>query len=173
MVKSNFIIHFRRPEPDHYQPILQNEQYWWRVWLGRILHQYLMMRLMLLLLLAQRLTKFIITLPSPEWGPSDTFFCKFHQLKNTSTLGGVTWQKRDTFNKRVSPASSIETNQINFSLNLGHSMIHGLGILKRIYVKSRCILLKAFWLQIFLHTSFTNAIVDVIKFSGSDFKISK
>ena len=52
-------------------------------------------------------------------------------------------------------------------------MIHGLGILKRIYVKSRCILLKAFWLQIFLHTSFTNAIVDVIKFSGSDFRILK
>ena len=52
-------------------------------------------------------------------------------------------------------------------------MIHGLGILKRIYVKSRCILLKAFWLQIFLHTSFTNAIVDVIKFSISDFRISK
>ena len=52
-------------------------------------------------------------------------------------------------------------------------MIHGLGILKRIYVKSRCILLKSFWLQIFLHTSFTNAIVDVIKFSGSDFRILK
>ena len=100
--------------------------------------------------------------------------CKFHQLKKILALKGGSLGKRETLSiKEFPPASSIETNQINFSLNLGHSMIHGLGILKRIYVKSRCILLKSFWLQIFLHTSFTNAIVNVIKFSGSDFKISK
>ena len=105
--------------------------------------------------------------------PVRYFFANFISWKILALKGGSLGKRETLSIKEFPPASSIETNQINFSLNLGHSMIHGLGILKRIYVKSRCILLKAFWLQIFLHTSFTNAIVDVIKFSVSDFRISK
>ena len=45
--------------------------------------------------------------------------------------------KRETLSiKYFPPSGSIETNQINFSLNLGHSMILGLGILKKINLKT-------------------------------------